>query len=343
MNKTVVVIGAGIAGIEASKSLSDFGYNVYIIEKDSKIGGNINNWHHLFPNNRDASEIRSYIKDISESERVTIFKELNVTSVTEDKNKFLISTNKGVKFDADAVLVSTGFEAFDAERKEEYGYKIYDNVITSVDLEKKFKNNEPILTSEGKTPKIAAFVHCVGSRDAKSGNTYCSKVCCISAVKQSIELQKKIPSILNFCFYMDLRMFNLEFESYYKKAQEEHNTQFIRGRVSEVAENKDGSLQVKAEDTLSGLPLKMKVDLLVLMVGMEPADKEEYLTQKLGIKINSNKFIESADAHLASNHTSKKGIFAAGTCIGPMTITETINHSRNAALEIHNYLKNSLQ
>lgn len=340
MKQNIVVIGGGIAGLEASKSLTDFGYNIYLIEKSDKIGGNVNNWYHLFPNYRDANEIRDYAEKITKSENITIFKETEITNVIKNSGKFQIDTNKGVKFSADAILVSTGFKTFDAERKEEYGYKIYDNVITSVDLEQKFRKHEQVLTADGKVPKRVAFVHCVGSRDAKVGNTYCSKVCCITGVKQAIEIQKKLGTVENFCFYMDLRMFNLEYESFYRDAQEKHYTQFIRGRVSEVAENKDGSLQVKAEDTLSGLPLKMKVDLLVLLVGMEPADKIEYLTNMLGIEVNSNRFIETDDVHLFSNKTSKDGVFVAGTCIGPMTITETIQHSRSAALEIHSYLKN---
>ena len=96
---------------------------------------------------------------------------------------------------SDAVLVTSGFEPFDAEVKEEYGYNIYDNVVTSVDLEKLFKDNKPLLTAQKKVPQRIAYVHCVGSRDAKVGHTYCSKVCCITGVKQAIEVQKRIPNI----------------------------------------------------------------------------------------------------------------------------------------------------
>ena len=137
---------------------------------------------------------------------------------------------------------------------------------------------------------------------------------------------------------MDLRMFNLQYEQYYKDAQQQHHTQFIRGRVSEVAQNQDGTLQIKAEDTLSGMPMRMKVDMLVLLVGMTPSALLKQLNNQLGLELEPNGFIQTKDVHLQNNYTNIDGVFVAGTAIGPMTINETFNHSRNAALEILKYL-----
>ena len=93
---------------------------------------------------------------------------------------------------AHAILLATGFDIFDASKKEEYGYGIYDNVITSVDLEQAF-NSGKVVTAQGKTPKRIGFIHCVGSRDEKAGNPHCSKVCCVTAVKQAIEVEGNDP------------------------------------------------------------------------------------------------------------------------------------------------------
>lgn len=338
MTKTITIIGGGIAGIEAARLVAEQGYNVFVVEKKNQIGGNINNWYHLFPNNRDANDIRVYIDRILEQSNITMLKQTDVDKIVKFENKFVVVTDKNLEIKSDVLLVATGFEPFDAELKEEYGYKIYNNVITSVDLEKYFKENKPLLTSQKKVPQRIAYVHCVGSRDAKVGHTYCSKVCCITGVKQSIEVQKRIPNIENYCFYMDLRMFNLQYEKYYKDAQQHHHTQFIRGRVSEVAENRDGSLQIKAEDTLSGMPMRMRVDMLVLLVGMEPSALLKQINNQLGLELEPNGFVQTKDVHLQNNYTNIDGVFVAGTAIGPMTINETFNHSRNAAMEIIKYL-----
>ncbi|NJO70443.1 MAG: CoB--CoM heterodisulfide reductase iron-sulfur subunit A family protein, partial [Bacteroidetes bacterium] len=104
----------------------------------------------------------------------------------------------------------------------------------------------------GKTPQRIGIVHCVGSRDEKAGNTYCSKVCCVTGVKQAIELKEQLPSSEIFNFYMDLRMYDRYFEDLYKEAQVKHHVQFIRGRLSEAFENPDGTVMIKIEDTLWG-------------------------------------------------------------------------------------------
>ena len=117
-------------------------------------------------------------------------------------------------------------------------------------------------------PRRIGFVHCVGSRDEKVGNRYCSKVCCATAVKQACEIKQQFPDAVVYCFYMDLRMFGRGYEDMYLEAQKKYGVIFVRGRVSEVSEDKDGHLFVKAEDTLSGKPLRVTLDLLVLMAGM---------------------------------------------------------------------------
>ncbi len=336
-NKNIAIIGAGIAGVEAASTLADMGYSLYLIEKEKTIGGNIKNWNHLFPTNRDASELREYLQEKIKHPKINVFIETEIKDFKKENGKLIITTNKHITLEVSALLITTGFQPFDASRKEEYGYGVYENVITSVDLEQIFKDGKTLFP-DGKTPSRIAFVHCVGSRDAKSGNTYCSKVCCITGIKQAIEMNKLYPQTEMYSFYMDLRMHGLEYERYYKSAQENYNTQFIRGRVSEVSENKDKSIQLKAEDTLSGLPLKMKVDLLVLLVGMEAQSSTQILCKKMKLESTPERFFQPKDRHLEINLTQEEGIFLAGTCIAPMTIDETIQNSRSAALEIDRYL-----
>ncbi len=133
------------------------------------------------------------------------------------------------------------------------------------------KNSEVVSlkTSSGEIPGRIGIVHCVGSRDEKSGNLYCSKLCCVTAVKQAIEIREYLPDSNVFCFYMDMRMGGAFYEELYMESQQKYHVNFIRGKVSEVGESITNKLIVKVEDTLAGRPLKMELDLLVLMAGME--------------------------------------------------------------------------
>ena len=164
----------------------------------------------------------------------------------QDDGSFEIHTSREVSFKCKTVVVATGYSLFNAQRKEEYGYGIYSHVLTSADLEKHWQKQSTEFVSPTQKPlNKVAFIHCVGSRDEKSGNHYCSKVCCVTAVKQAITLKKQSPHTQVFCFYMDLRMYGPGFEEMYREAQETWGIQFIRGRLSEVAEHIDGSLQPK--------------------------------------------------------------------------------------------------
>jgi heterodisulfide reductase subunit A len=337
-NKHVLVIGGGIAGTETSVKLSEMGYQVTIVEQSDKLGGKLNQWDRLFPNQLPAKDLLQILK---KSLNANIHPILNttVTSIKKENNEFVATLSDGKNLQSNALVVSTGFEIFNAHKKEEYGYGIYDNVITSADLEKIFREGKSLTTSLGEIPKRIGIIHCVGSRDEKAGNTYCSQVCCITAVKQAIEIKELFPSSEVFCFYMDLRMFGRHFEDIYKKAQMEHGIQFIRGRLSETFENTDGSVMLKAEDTLLNKPLKINVDLVVLMVGMEPSKTAANLANNLQIETADDGFFAQKDMHYSPVKASVPGVFLAGTCTGPKTIEATLNDARSAAFEVDKFLK----
>jgi heterodisulfide reductase subunit A len=338
MNK-VTVIGGGLAGMEASVQLAKEGCQVTLIEKDGQVGGRVKQWDRLFPNKRSADEVIIFLTRELSSTKTRVLTNTEVKSVEKTGQAFLLHLNNLENITADAILLTTGYDLFNARVKEEYGYGIYDNVITSVDLEERFKNGNELLTAGGLIPKRVGFAHCVGSRDEKVGNTYCSQVCCVTAVKQAIEVKEKLPRAEVFCFYMDLRMFGLHFEELYKEAQEKWGINFIRGRVSEASENMDGSILVKVEDTLAGRPLKMKVDLFVLMVGFVPSSGTREIGQMLNLEFTPEGFLNPVDEHLQSNFTRVPGIFMAGTCKSPKTITDTLADARAAAIITVDYLR----
>lgn len=341
--KHIVIIGGGIAGIETASALTDAGHWVTVIEKDARVGGKLNNWSYLFPDFSPAGKITEFLLAKCREKDFSILLDTEVRAIIRNQDKFSIQTSGNQYLEADAIVLATGYELFDARRKEEYGYKIYDHVVTSADLEQLLRPGESLTVAAGKDPKRIAFVHCVGSRDEKTGNHYCSKVCCITGVKQAIELKKRLPGAEIFCFYMDLRMYGKHFEELYREAQEKYDIQFIRGRLSEASEKIDKSLLIKAEDTLSGRPLKMNVDLLVLLVGMEAGKGTADAAFSCGVNCEESGFLKSMDSLLRSNSSQREGIFLAGSCTAPMSVNDTLLHARSAAIEVNNYLKKSIK
>ena len=340
MSKHVIVIGGGVAGLEAAGRLSLEGVEVSLLEKDKITGGHLNRWFRLFPDRRDSTEVKNYLDGLTHVNNVRLLTNVTVEKLEKEKDHFTVLTTEGKELTADAVIVATGFDLFKSSRKEEYGYGIYDNVITSADLEDMFKKGE-ILTHDGNIPVNIGIVHCVGSRDEKVGNLYCSKLCCVTAVKQAIELMEQLPESKVFCFYMDMRMGGAYYEELYREAQEVWGVSFIRGKVSEASETIDKKVVVKVEDTLAGRPLKMKLDLLILMAGMEMSEGGKKIAEMAGLKTGDNRFFEVADQHFGSNRSNLEGLFYAGTCTAPMNITETISHARAAVSEVVEYLKKS--
>lgn len=332
-HKNVVVIGGGPAGMEASALLQKMGNNVILVEKSEKLGGHLAKWDRLFPYGVKAQEVLKPLLDNLNG--VNYFLNTEVNSINKLEKQYNVILSNGVAMLADSILFTTGFDLFNAERKEEYGYGIYNKVITNADLENYFRTGSD---KRIESPQRIGFVHCVGSRDEKAGNRYCSKVCCATAVKQACEIKEKFPNAEVICFYMDLRMFGRGYEDLYLKAQKDFGVRFIRGRVSEVAENINHQLIVKAEDTLSAKPLKVTLDLLVLMSGMCNSASGKETASLIGLLPAEDGFFETKDSIVGTIDSSKKGIFYAGATTGPKTLPETLNEARAAALSVNNYL-----
>ena len=335
MKDNIVIIGGGIAGMEAAHQLLMLGYKPILVEKSDHLGGHVADWHKLFP---DMTPARDVVNGLAEKiKEANIFLETEVSFINRLKTGYNVMFSNGVNVICRAVLLTTGFDLFEASKKEEYGYGIYDQVMTNSDLEKWF-NTRKDKRLDGKDIRRVGFVHCVGSRDVKAGNPQCSKVCCITAIKQAMEVKECFPDAEVYCFYMDLRLFGKKYEDFYIKAQMDSGVHFIRGRVSEVSENIDGKVIVKTEDTLSGKPAKITLDLLVLMSGIVCNAQSVRTASMMQVQADSDGFLKSRDNILNIIETGSDGVFLAGTATGPKTVPETVAEARAAALAIHNYL-----
>ena len=340
MNKPVAIIGAGVAGLTAANALTSMGIPVVVVEGDSVPGGHVSKWDRLFPNGRPAREVVEALLE-NYRQRYEIRFNTQIDSIIPKNGGFFLFEKEHPLLECSAVILANGFKLFDAARKEEYGHGIYNHVITSAELEAVFKSGQPLRVRNNDSPERVAIIHCVGSRDEKVGNRYCSKVCCVTGVKQAIEVRQMLPTAEVFCFYMDLRMFDRHFEELYLEARQRWGVNFIRGRLSECSEQPDHKIILKTEDTLTGKPLKMTVDLVVLLVGFTPPDDLPTMVKSTGVVIGDDGFLSPSDGHLCGNLTNVPGLFITGAVKGPSGIPSVIADAKAVALVVSQYLQST--
>ncbi len=319
--------------MQSALTLHRMGVEPLILERGERLGGKVCGWHRLFPSFTPAGEVVEPLADAVAKAGIEVLYGAEAVRLAGRE----VGLSDGRTLAGDAVIVCTGYELFDARIKEEYGYGIYNNVFTSADLECMFEEGR-VLTSAGRIPERAAFLHCVGSRDEKVGQHHCSRVCCITGVKQAVELKTLYPDCDVYNFYMDIRMFGPGYEELYREAQLSSGIHFVRGRISEASQTLDGRVQIKAEDTLVGRPLKMTVDMLVLLVGMCGGRSNRDFASGGNLRLAPSGFMRPADDFAGCLHSDVPGVFYAGTVTAPRNIGETMSEASAAACRAAEYL-----
>ncbi len=236
-----------------------------------------------------------------------------------------------------AIILATGFKLFDPKRIPNYHYGEFDNVYTSLEMERMVSASGPtegqILLKDGRVPESVAILHCVGSRDRKT-NAWCSKVCCMYSLKLA-HLIKHSTGADVFNFYIDIRAGGKSYEEFYDKVLED-NVQFIRGRAAKVVDwdlepLENGKVVVHAEDTLMGHRRRIPVDMVILSVGMEPHEDTAALSKIVNCSVSSEGWFLERHPKLAPINTMTDGIFIAGACQGPKDIPESVAQASAAA------------
>jgi heterodisulfide reductase subunit A len=233
-----------------------------------------------------------------------------------------------------SIILAPGLEVFDATLKPEYGYGVYPNVVTSLEFERILSSSGPFggvvkRPSNGATPESIAFIQCVGSRDQASGNTYCSSVCCMYAIKEAVIAQEHTPRLKTHIFFMDVRAFGKEFEDYRIKAEKEYGVKITRNNkvasIVEIPETRrllisyiDGA-EIKEEE----------FDMVVLSVGLRPTKDARHLSGVLGMRLNKHNFCETE--LFSPVRTSVDGICTSGVFASPKDIPDTVAQASASA------------
>jgi len=257
--------------------------------------------------------------------------------ICADRNAIDFHQQEEVKtIEVGTIILGTGFEVFDARRIPYYGYGVYPNVYTAMEVERLVNASGPtggeIVLRDGRKPNSVGIIHCVGSRDEHT-NRYCSRVCCMYSLKLAHLIKERTEAEV-YNFYIDMRTAGKGFEEFYNRVAGE-GTHLIRGKVADVCPgaNGDGRLMVQVEDTLLGMVRKIPVDMVVLATGLEAQKDAQEVRRLFNIGCSSEGFFLERHPKLAPVNTFTDGIFLAGCCQGPKDIPDTVAQAGAAAAE----------
>jgi heterodisulfide reductase subunit A len=258
-----------------------------------------------------------------------------------DRHSVILDQKEEIKtIEVGSVIIATGFQTFEPkERLPQYGYGIFPNVYTSLEVERLVNASGPtggeIVLRDGRKPKSIGIVHCIGSRDEKT-NLWCSRVCCMYSIKLA-HLLKEHADAEVYNFYIDVRAAGKDYEEFYGRVLKE-GVHFIRGKVGQISDwamtpEEEGKLIVRVEDTLAGFVRRIPVDMVVLAVGLEPQADSRQIQQMFHISCSQSGFFLERHPKLAPVETATGGIFLAGCCQAPKDIPDTVAQAGAAAAE----------
>ena len=235
-----------------------------------------------------------------------------------------------------AIIVAIGLDVYDPTEYDEYGYTRFENVITSMEFERLICAGGPTMghfvrPSDHERPKRIGFIQCVGSRNPKIGRPYCSNICCMNTVKDTLLLADHYPDTENLVFYQDIRSFGKSFEDMFQRSKEA-GTRYIRGLPGDIEEDPvTRNLIVTVENTTAGTLERHELDLVVLSVGVIPAADRDKLAGLLTLSKTSDGFYMEAHPKLNPVDAPTRGVYFAGFCEAPKDIKDSVCQAGAAA------------
>ena len=258
----------------------------------------------------------------------------NAIDYFQKPEEFLITSKTAV--------ITTGFDLLDVKDNVQYGNGQIPNVIDSLQMERLLAPHGPynrvLRPSDGMEPDSIAYVQCAGSRDKSMGVSYCSRVCCMYAIKQAMLLSGSLPLADIIIYYMDIRAFGKGYEQFYQNAKA-MGIEFVKAKVARIDKGENGSAQVRYELQDGSGIATTDHDLVVLSMGMVPGWNPEPICP---VSKDSDQFITSIKPKISPVLTNMDGLFVAGAAAGPKDIVDTITESGSAAMEAAKFMSKSL-
>jgi heterodisulfide reductase subunit A-like polyferredoxin len=249
-----------------------------------------------------------------------------------------------LEIEVGSIILSPGFDEFQASLKTEYGYGRFPNVVSSIEFERFLSASGPfkgqiLRPSDDKHPHKVAWIQCVGSRDPHIGKGYCSSVCCMYATKEAVIAKEHAPEMEATIFFMDMRAYGKDFDKYIERAKKDYRVRYIRSRVSNLGEDPDTHNLLINYETEDGQMVSEEFDLVVLSVGLEPARDHDEIAKVFGIDLNPYGFAKTST--FTPLQTSRSGVFVSGAFSGPKDVPETVAQGSAAAAEASSLLSES--
>jgi heterodisulfide reductase subunit A len=335
MADTVLVVGGGPAGLSAANAASQAGKKAIVVEKEEVLGGApiLNGYAKLVPSGEYAKDaIGRMVKQVEDDANVTVHTSTTVESFDGQPGNFTAKLSNGETVEVGATVLGTGFTHFDSINKPEWGFGMYEDVLTTNQMEQMVGRHEVKCPSDGRVPERVAILLCVGSRDRQIGREWCSRICCTVSCNLAMEIKEISPETDVYIYYMDIRTFGLYEDKYYWKAQEEFKTKFVKARIAEVTKSEDGRLLVKGEDTLVKRPIIIPFDIVVHAIGMDPQDDNPQISKTFGVGMEHHGYLARAETYTNPQGTNREGVFVAGAATGPNDIDSSIAEGQSAAL-----------
>ncbi|HXZ94954.1 MAG TPA: CoB--CoM heterodisulfide reductase iron-sulfur subunit A family protein [Dehalococcoidia bacterium] len=322
---SAMVIGGGVVGMEAALNLANQGFDVHLVEKEPDLGGTLRNVNKLFPTNQEVVKlIKPLVEQVKSHPRIKTHLSSKVKQVSGFIGNFNVNLDgkdKDGQFNVGTIIVAVGAEVL--KPTGQYGYGKMANVLTQLELEGRMKRGEPL-------GQNVVMIQCVGARVPE--RTYCSRICCMTAIKNAFLIKEANPKAKVWILHRDLMTYGADFETYYRKAMA-LGVRFIRyslERPPQVIGDKKVE-KIKVYHELMRKEIELPCDMLVLSTPLIPAEDNQTISRMLKVSLDEFGFLLEAHLKLRPVEFAMDGIYICGSARWPTDVTEGVSQAYAAA------------